>query len=64
MIKLSFILLILGIILIFIGYSHQIKPTCDTENSIKYINEDNFRNFIKNNATKVFNDMKNNINNE
>lgn len=54
--KISLMLFILGIILIFVGYSIQIKPTCINSN-IEFINEDTFNTIVKNNASKIFNQM-------
>jgi hypothetical protein len=55
--KISLLLFVLGIILIFVGYSHQLKPTCGPNSNIEFINEDVFNTMVKNNATKTFNQM-------
>jgi hypothetical protein len=55
--KISLLFFILGIILIFVGYSHQLKPTCNPNSNIEFINEDTFNTMVKNNASKIFNQM-------
>jgi len=57
--KLSLMILLLGIILIFVGYSHQLKPPCNANSHLEFINEDQFNTMVKNNASKIFNQMSN-----
>lgn len=59
MIKISFIIFIVGIILIFVGYSHQIKPKCQPNDHIEFIDEQSYNSLVKNNASKIYNQMKN-----
>lgn len=59
MIKISFIIFILGIILIFVGYSHQIKPNCHPNYHIEFIDDQSYNSLVKNNASKIFNQNKN-----
>ena len=57
--KLSLMILLLGITLIFVGYSHQLKPTCNQDSHLEFINEGQFNTMVKNNASKIFNQMSN-----
>ena len=52
--KISLLLFILGIILIFVGYSHQIKPTCEKDSNIEFIDQNAFNTIVKNNASKIY----------
>ena len=43
--KISGILLLLGIMFVIIGYTHQISPTCEKEGfELKLVNDRDFRN--------------------
>ena len=43
--KISSILLLLGIMFVIIGYTHQISPTCEKkEFELKLVNDRDFRN--------------------
>jgi hypothetical protein len=55
--KLSYLLFILGIILIFVGYSTQIKPPCKKEIDLQFINEEKYNHLLKNNASRIYNDL-------
>jgi len=59
--KLSLILFIVGVLFIFIGYSHQIKPYCEKDKKkIEYIDESQYNLIINNNdnsASMAFNQM-------
>ena len=49
--KISGILLLLGIMFVIIGYTHQISPTCEKEGfELKLVNDRDFRNINQTNG--------------
>ena len=55
--KLSLILLIIGIILIMIGGIHHKYPQCEKGTDVQFISEEEFKTMTSNNASKIYKDL-------